>query len=255
MSLFGIDGSTSVNGSTSNSSSTSHTYGNQASAQALANMQAANEFTEKMWEKTAKFNAEQSQIQREWQERMANTNYQRTVKDMISAGINPILAAGAGLGADTVGSGSSASISSPSSAMAGAYPESIANSEGASKSWGSSESGLATGLKLMSDAISGLIGGLNSSITVNMAVDGLKDLKDTLTKDQDGSGDTKGDEVAANVISQFSNKTPIEILDMFMSKSSPKRQAIYESNNKNLPSYKNYVVPSYRINEPSWTGK
>lgn len=255
MSLFGIDGSTSTNGSISNNTSTAHTYGNLASAQALSNMNAANDFTREMWEKTSKFNAEQAAIQRQWQEKMANTNYQRTVKDMISAGINPILAAGAGLGADTVGGGSSASMSTPSSAMAGAYPESISNSEGASKSWGNSESGLATGLKLLGDAISGVLGGLNSSMTVNLAIDGLKDLKDTLTKDQDNSGDTKGDEVAANIISQFSNKTPIEILDMFMSSSSPKRQAIYESNNKNVPSYNNYSVPSYRINEPSWLGK
>lgn len=47
-----------------------------------------------------KFNAEQAAIDREWQEKMSNTAHQREVKDLIAAGLNPILSTG-GSGAST----------------------------------------------------------------------------------------------------------------------------------------------------------
>lgn len=76
----------------------------------------ANEFQKAMWEKTAEYNAAQAQIQRDWDERMAATAYQRTMADMKAAGLNPILAYMNG--ASSFGSGAHASIGSSSSAQA-----------------------------------------------------------------------------------------------------------------------------------------
>lgn len=53
------------------------------------------------------FNSAEAQKNRDWQERMSNTAHQREVKDLIEAGLNPILSAG-GQGAVT-GSGAVAS--------------------------------------------------------------------------------------------------------------------------------------------------
>lgn len=62
------------------------------------------------------FNATEAQKERDWQTYMSNTEHQRAVADMQQAGINPILAAGAG--ADVSG-GASASVS-PGEATTGA---------------------------------------------------------------------------------------------------------------------------------------
>lgn len=93
-----------------------------------AQARSANEFTsnmwnqtaawnEKMWEKQAAFNAEQAQIQRDWQEKMANTSYQRAMEDMQKAGLNPILAYSQG-GADVPG-GAAATVGGAQMASAG----------------------------------------------------------------------------------------------------------------------------------------
>lgn len=58
------------------------------------------------------FNASEAQKQRDFEERMSSTAYQRAVEDMKKAGINPIMLMGNG-GAD-VPTGSSASASSAS---------------------------------------------------------------------------------------------------------------------------------------------
>lgn len=54
------------------------------------------------------FNAAEAQKNRDWQERMSNTAHQREVKDLMAAGLNPVLSALNGNGA-TVGNGATAS--------------------------------------------------------------------------------------------------------------------------------------------------
>lgn len=96
--------------------------GQAAQANQLQDMfwhQAA-DWNEEMWEKQAAFNAEQAQINRDWQERMANTQYQRAVADMSKAGLNPILAVtGGGVGTGVPG-GATASVGGAQMSSAGA---------------------------------------------------------------------------------------------------------------------------------------
>lgn len=77
------------------------------------------------------FNAEQAALTRSWQEQMSNTAHQREVKDLLAAGLNPILSTG-GAGASTpsgaTATGKSGKVDeSYSSALAG-YLQSLISS-------------------------------------------------------------------------------------------------------------------------------
>ena len=72
-------------------------------------------FQREMLAQQMAYNSAQAENQRTWSREMRQTAYQDTVKDLIKAGINPILAAQ--LGATSIGSGATASAGTASGAM------------------------------------------------------------------------------------------------------------------------------------------
>lgn len=75
-------------------------------------------------ELTRRYNAAEAAKNRDWQQMMSNTAHQREIKDLIAAGLNPVLSATGGNGA-SVTSGATASASNPSGASAS--PDTSAN--------------------------------------------------------------------------------------------------------------------------------
>lgn len=146
----------------SSGSNGSITNGSAASAQAWANQLAA-----------MQYNSEEAQKARDWMEYMSNTAYQRGVKDLKAAGLNPILAA-------TNGSASSPSSAGATSGIAGATADSESwgfnQSQQSAENSAVSYSGLAEGLKQLGDSISSLASRWGETTTGGKLMGTAKDI-------------------------------------------------------------------------------
>lgn len=128
---------TSDSQSWSQSQDYSRTFGREASAQDIYNASQANQIQKDLWSMQADYNAKQAAIDREFQATMSNTAYQRAVIDLLSAGLNPILAVG-NMGASTP-AGAMATSGLAQAYKANAYAESESYGSSSARSVSRSE--------------------------------------------------------------------------------------------------------------------
>lgn len=134
--------------------------------------EAQRDYNTAMWEKAANFNREEAEKNRAWQQQMEATKYQRAVKDMAAAGLNPILAAtGGGISAGSIG-GSMASVGAGSVGGTSMSPSSMSSAQGQMAQGGllgshsASESNYMGQMEYLSGTlglISAVIGGMSSA--------------------------------------------------------------------------------------------
>lgn len=106
-------------------------YGSEATQADISNAREANEENRAFWAMQADYNAREAQINRDYQTAMSNTAYQRAVKDLEKAGLNPILAVGGGMQASSP-MGATAVSGLSSAAKANSFADSIGYSSGSS---------------------------------------------------------------------------------------------------------------------------
>lgn len=128
--------------SSSSSSSESRVLGNEASAKDIERAAEANALNDAYLLAQMQYNSGEAEKARKWSENMSNTAYQRQVKDLIAAGLNPMLALGAS-GASTPNV-VQASSGLQSAVKANTYAEEYSSSRSNSSSHSSSTGGSKT---------------------------------------------------------------------------------------------------------------
>lgn len=214
------------------SDSWSKTYGSEATAKSYAEAIRAHERQQDFFDQAMAYNSIEAYAQRAFNEMMGSTIYTRSVKNMMEAGINPILAANMGLSGASVNSGAAASIATPSTFMgqtfadqasashseshASGSSESSSHSSSNGSGWNNSESGLATGLAQLGSAVQNGLQALSSAklfditiggkeSTVGKVVNDVKEgVKSTIDKAKDYIKNRPGTPVKANKNSQSS---------------------------------------------------
>lgn len=234
-----------------NSQSYSQTYGTAASNLAAERANSANEAAMAAWQKMADFNAAEAQKSRDWSERMANTVYQRTVKDMIAAGINPVLAAGMGLGSASVSSGAQATAGNPITYMPNTFVDSQSASVAHNESENSSYQQSVSGLAYLADIIGNAISNMSSGHNITIALEGLKDVLGNKT-DKTGDNQVDWEDTEESIIDAVENVTGVPgttFREFFNTPNSTKRKSMESSLQNNNPAI--YKSPR-RINESTW---
>lgn len=205
-----VSSSTSNYKSDSFSDSWSRTYGSEATAKSYQEAIRAHERQQQFFDEAMKYNATEAYAQRAFNEMMGNTIYTRSVKNMMEAGINPILAANMGLSGASVNSGAAASIATPSTFMGQTFAdqasashseshasggsESSSHSNSSGSGWNNSESGLATGLSQLGQAIGNGLQALSSAKLFDISIGGegtkvVKDVVDDVKSGVDKAAD------------------------------------------------------------------
>lgn len=230
-----INQSYSSGGSANTSSSMSQTFGSAASSTAQQVTAQANNNAMAAWQRASEYNSNEARINREWQERMANSVYQRTVEDMRKAGINPVLAAGMGLGTAAVGGGSAASISPSQVYNAQTFADSISASQSQGNSWNQSENGIVTLANALTEFGKGLLEKVNASHTINIAMDWLN------APANDGSGRSIIEKVIDN---------PLSVLEKVPFAKDLPLVNVFKKNDETIQKYKsgkyNHVTEYYK---------
>lgn len=137
------------------------------------------------------YNSAEAQKNRDWQEMMSNTTYQRAMADMKAAGLNPILAASLG-GASTPG-GATGTISGASMGLQGASAASISalgnGVLGSNYSMSQNESWNMSQWQQISEGFSNMISTGSSTPTKLKGV--VNDVIDSAAKGAQGAGRQK----------------------------------------------------------------